>query len=91
MKHSIDIIKTTQTSHWIKVPEKKIYSVSVRPIETESLEELVEAILMEFNQTSDELKPLLKEKLATWLNEMKDSDLELADTEKIRDFIYEMF
>lgn len=92
MKHAIRLHRNSdENSHWLEIGQSDSYSVSVSPLESDSKEELVDAILAEFVNTPNELKPILKDKLRNWLDEMNDSALELMNTEKVRDFIYEMF
>ena len=92
MKHSIQNNKPEESaSHWIAPDTTDRFSVASAPIEVDELDALVDAILSEFNNTDETLLPQMQEKLTNWLNTMTEKDLELVNSEKIRDFIYEMF
>lgn len=91
MKSNIDVSKKEESSFWKEVIPCDRYTLSTLPIEEEDPKRLVEAILAEFHQTNDALKPLMREKMLKWLSEMTEKDLENGENEKVRDFIYEMF
>jgi len=91
MKHSILIDNKGSDSHWVSIDETDSFSSTVKSLETDNSEELANAILTEFKLTPEELKSEFKVKIISWLNEMEESDLESLESEKVRDFIYEMF
>lgn len=92
MKNSIQQQKPKDSqSYWITPDASEKFSVASTPIEIEETESLVEAILAEFNNTDELLIPEMRIKLNNWLSTMTEEDLELINSEKIRDFIYEMF
>lgn len=91
MKSSIEVNKKEESSFWKEVAPCDRYTMSALPIEETDIKLLTDAILAEFHQTNDELKPLMHERILRWLSEMSDEDLENLENEKVRDFIYEMF
>lgn len=92
MKHSIQNKKPKEdTSYWITPDKQDKFSVASAPIEADDTETLVNAILAEFANTDEELIPEMRIKLQDWLSTMTEEDLELLNSGKVRDFIYEMF
>lgn len=78
-------------SFYIDPTESKTHTISTANIETESLDMLVENLLLEFQNSSEEEKSKYRPILKDWLSSMDESVLSQDDENKVRDFLYEMF
>jgi hypothetical protein len=78
-------------SHWIEIEQNAPFCVSTEKIDTDNIDDLVNAIVSEFKLTEPDILPLLRDKIETWLLNSKDKTYEINDQTKTRDFIYEMF
>ena len=92
MKHNIKLsINKNEISSWVQLVDQSYYSRLVKEFDIVNKGQLVDEIIKEFENTDVSLIPIIKEKLAIWLETMDDKDLDVAENEKLRDFIYEMF
>lgn len=92
MKHNIKLsINKNEISSWVQLADQSYYSRLVKEFDIVNKGQLVDEIIKEFENTDVSLIPIIKEKLAIWLETMDDKDLDVAENEKLRDFIYEMF
>tara|TARA_B100000886_G_C20043030_1_gene334558 strand:- start:85 stop:363 length:279 start_codon:yes stop_codon:yes gene_type:complete len=92
MKHNIKIsINKNEISNWEQLSNQANYSRLVKDFDIEDKQQFVDDLIKEFENTDASLIPVIKEKLILWLETMDDKDLDVAENEKLRDFIYEMF
>lgn len=78
-------------SFYIDPTKSKTHTISTANIETENLDMLVENLLLEFQNSSEEEKSKYRPILKDWLSSMDESVLSQDDENKVRDFLYEMF
>lgn len=78
-------------SAWVSKEDTSIHVTSSTPIETTNTNELIEAILNEFELTDSVDTEELRAKLLNWIETMPSVQSTMQNQEKIRDFIYEMF
>ncbi|MBL4653185.1 MAG: hypothetical protein JKY53_10040 [Flavobacteriales bacterium] len=79
-------------SFWLnqKIPQDTIFEVM--NMEDVDEREITQELLKEFVHSTNEEKRQFKQRVHSWLLEMKnESDSNLLKDEPIRDFIYEMF
>ena len=92
MKHNIKLsLNKNEISSWEELPEKSQYSLFVKDVDINNKEHFINEILKEFIKTDETLIPIFKEKIALWLKNMNDEEIENIEEEILRDFIYEMF
>lgn len=92
MKHNIKLsINKNEISSWEQLADQSNYSHLVKQFDVVNKEEFVDELIKEFENTDASLIPVFKEKLVLWLETMDEKDLDVAENEKLRDFIYEMF
>jgi len=78
-------------SFYIDPTKSKAHTISTANIEVEDLDRLIENLLLEFQNSSEEEKNKYRPILKDWLSSMDDSVLSQDDEKKVRDFLYEMF
>lgn len=92
MEHNIHLTKNDSSeSYWVESTTDARYSIPTKPIELMNHKELIPVILDEFIYTSPSMRLEMEKQLMDWLSEMNDTDLDIIETAKVRDFIYEMF
>jgi hypothetical protein len=78
-------------SFYVNSPNTKSHTISTVNIEAENVDVLIENLLLEFQNSSEEEKNKYRPILKDWLSSMDESVLFQDDEKKVRDFIYEMF
>jgi hypothetical protein len=91
MEKSKIIKENNKVSNWIKLEKTGPYTESASHLENENTIEVINYILSQFQETPKSLKPVFKERLIIWLENLNESDYKIEENDKIRDFIYEMF
>ena len=88
----------SKSTYYIDYKQKGAYTISSLPIEKSNIEDLIEAILEEFTNSSIEEKQAYKPMLKEWLyiyekQELLSSEKVLLEKEsaEVLDNIYEMF
>lgn len=92
MEHNIHLTKNDSSqSYWVEATTDTRYSIPTKPIELMNHKDLIPVILDEFIYTSPTMRSEIEKRLIDWLSNMNDNDLDILETAKVRDFIYEMF
>jgi hypothetical protein len=81
-----------ETTYWINSVPGNAHTIPVNKLfESKKTEDVIRGLLSEFTQSDTEQKKRYEILLREWLNNMNDDSLDINETEKIRDLIYEMF
>lgn len=91
MENNKIIKENNKVSNWIQLENPGPYTESALQLENGNTIELINYILSQFQETPQSLKPVFKERLMIWLENINESDYKIEENDKIRDFIYEMF
>ena len=91
--HKIKLTKTgKEESFWTEVKSTDTYLQLIDPLlEKGSPSEIAAALIKQFNETDEKLRPVFLKMLVEWLSNISEDEYGSEKIEKIKDSIYEMF